>query len=158
VPGSSADKSERWTLREGSRHSPLPTFVSFISRISAWSLQWISVKSHFQQVGDKRKYLEICQNILRFFFFFWQHRGLNSGPHICQAGALPLGSLHQPSFVGFFWDRVLRIICPWLALNHHPPDLCLLSSWDYRREPPHLAQTILFFIGPALRTNYFTQA
>jgi hypothetical protein len=22
-----------------------------------------------------------------------------------------------------------------LALNRDPPDLCLLSSWDYRREP-----------------------
>jgi hypothetical protein len=25
---------------------------------------------------------------------------------------------------------------PPLASNHHPPDLCLLSSWDYRRAPP----------------------
>jgi hypothetical protein len=25
---------------------------------------------------------------------------------------------------------------PWLALNCDPPDLCLLSSWDYRCEPP----------------------
>jgi hypothetical protein len=25
---------------------------------------------------------------------------------------------------------------PRLALNLDPPDLCLLSSWDYRREPP----------------------
>jgi hypothetical protein len=25
---------------------------------------------------------------------------------------------------------------PGLALNHDPPDLCLLSSWDYGREPP----------------------
>jgi hypothetical protein len=24
---------------------------------------------------------------------------------------------------------------PGLASNHNPPDLCLLSSWDYRREP-----------------------
>jgi hypothetical protein len=24
---------------------------------------------------------------------------------------------------------------PRLALNHNPPDLCLLSSWDYRHEP-----------------------
>jgi hypothetical protein len=24
---------------------------------------------------------------------------------------------------------------PKVALNHDPPDLCLLSSWDYRREP-----------------------
>jgi hypothetical protein len=25
---------------------------------------------------------------------------------------------------------------PGLALNSDPPDLCLLSSWDYRDEPP----------------------
>jgi hypothetical protein len=25
---------------------------------------------------------------------------------------------------------------PGLASNHDPPDLCLLSSWDYRHEPP----------------------
>jgi hypothetical protein len=24
---------------------------------------------------------------------------------------------------------------PELASNHDPPDLCLLSSWDYGREP-----------------------
>jgi hypothetical protein len=27
-------------------------------------------------------------------------------------------------------------ILPGLALNCHPPDLCLLSSKDYRHEPP----------------------
>jgi hypothetical protein len=30
--------------------------------------------------------------------------------------------------MGFFQDKVLRTICPGLALNHHPPDLCLPSS------------------------------
>jgi hypothetical protein len=29
---------------------------------------------------------------------------------------------------GFFQDRVSRTICPALALNHEPPDLCLLNS------------------------------
>jgi hypothetical protein len=29
----------------------------------------------------------------------------------------------------------LRTVCPGLALNCDPLDLCLLSSWDYRREP-----------------------
>jgi hypothetical protein len=35
----------------------------------------------------------------------------------------------------FFWDRVLQSIGPRLASNLNPPDLCLLSSYDYRREP-----------------------
>jgi hypothetical protein len=25
-----------------------------------------------------------------------------------------------------------------MVLNHHPPDLCLLRSWDYRYEHPAL--------------------
>jgi hypothetical protein len=34
---------------------------------------------------------------------------------------------------------------PGLALNHDPPDLRLLSSWDYRRKPPAPAENI--FVG-----------
>jgi hypothetical protein len=30
---------------------------------------------------------------------------------------------------------------PGLALNLDPPDLCLLSSWDYRREPLEPSQS-----------------
>jgi hypothetical protein len=33
-----------------------------------------------------------------------------------------------------FWDRFSRTICLGLALNCLPPDLCLLSSWNYRCE------------------------
>jgi hypothetical protein len=33
-----------------------------------------------------------------------------------------------------FWDRVSQTLG--LALNHDPPDLCLLSSQDYKHEPP----------------------
>jgi hypothetical protein len=31
-------------------------------------------------------------------------------------------------------------------LNHNPPDLCLLSSWDYRSEPPVPSSFFFFFL------------
>jgi hypothetical protein len=40
---------------------------------------------------------------------------------------------------------------PGRALNHDPPDLCLLSSWDYRRELP--AQDMVF--KPLLPNRWF---
>jgi hypothetical protein len=33
---------------------------------------------------------------------------------------------------------------PRLASKHYPPDLCLLSSWDYRRQPPTPGSPLLF--------------
>jgi hypothetical protein len=63
-----------------------------------------------------------------FFFFFWQYWDLNPG-------AIPWAT---PPFLfcdGFFEDRFSWTIYLWLALNHDPPDLCFLSSQDYRCEP-----------------------
>jgi hypothetical protein len=71
-----------------------------------------------------------------FFGWFWC---LNSGLQTCKASTLPLEPLHQPFCVGCFWDRVPRTICPGLALNFHSPDLCLLSSQDYRLEQQALS-------------------
>jgi hypothetical protein len=34
---------------------------------------------------------------------------------------------------------------PRLALNHDPPDCCLLRSWDYRREPQEPVSIITLF-------------
>jgi hypothetical protein len=36
---------------------------------------------------------------------------------------------------------------PALALSHDPSDLCILSGWDYRREPP--APSSLAFLQEA---------
>jgi hypothetical protein len=53
----------------------------------------------------------------------------------CQG--LHLEPLQQPYFCEgvfclfvclFFWDRVLCNYLPGLALNHNPPDLCLLNT------------------------------
>jgi hypothetical protein len=59
------------------------------------------------------------------FFFFWQYWSLNSGPHACYSGPLPLEPLHQPFFV-YFWDR--------LSVDYLPRTIILLisASWVAR--------------------------
>jgi hypothetical protein len=42
----------------------------------------------------------------------------------------------SPIFVMGIFKIGYMSYLPKLALNHNPPDLCLLSSWDYRRDPP----------------------
>jgi hypothetical protein len=36
--------------------------------------------------------------------------------------------------LGIFEIGSCKLFAPGLALNCDPPDLCLLSSWDYRRD------------------------
>jgi hypothetical protein len=57
----------------------------------------------------------------RLFFFFLWYWGSNSGP---SPWATPPALFCE----GFYSDRVSRIICLGLALNHDSPDLCFLSS------------------------------
>jgi hypothetical protein len=59
------------------------------------------------------------------FLTLW-HWGLNSGPTL---------ELPQPFSCDGFFEIGSRELFPRLTLNHDPPDLCLLSGWDYRREP-----------------------
>jgi hypothetical protein len=46
----------------------------------------------------------------------------------------------------FFLREDLTNYLPRLALNHDPPDLCLLSSWDDRRAPLAPSRPRLFLI------------
>jgi hypothetical protein len=49
--------------------------------------------------------------------------------------------------MGFFEIEFLVInYLPRLASNHDPPDLCLLSSWDCRSEPPVPGCYIVFIL------------
>jgi hypothetical protein len=44
-----------------------------------------------------------------------------------------------------FFEIGSRELLPRLASNHDPPDLCLLSSWDYMCEPP-VPDSVFFFV------------
>jgi hypothetical protein len=63
-----------------------------------------------------------------FIYCFLQYWGVNSGPHVCQAYALPLEPLHQLCFVLHILEIGFYELLAKLALNHNPPDLYLLSS------------------------------
>jgi hypothetical protein len=47
---------------------------------------------------------------------------------------LYLEPLHQPFFVMDFFEIGSLELFPRLASNHDPPDLCLLSSQDYKHK------------------------
>jgi hypothetical protein len=66
----------------------------------------------------------IDKGFIVLFYIHIQHTSFFCGTGDCTQG-LHLESLHHE---GFFQDRVSQTICLGLALNHNPPELCLLSS------------------------------
>jgi hypothetical protein len=70
--------------------------------------------------------LVVCLNTISFLLFLrcW---GLNSGP-------IPWATPPELFLWWVFQDRVSWTICPGWLRTSHPPDLCLLNSWDYRHE------------------------
>jgi hypothetical protein len=69
------------------------------------------------------------------FFFFGRKPKTPHGLLLAKPVLHHLSLSTSPFLWWYFQDRVLWTICLALASNHHPPDLCLLSSWDYRHEP-----------------------
>jgi hypothetical protein len=55
--------------------------------------------------------------------------------YIFELRAYTLSYSTSPFFVLGFFKIGAHELFAGLALNHDPPDLCLLSSWDYRHKP-----------------------
>jgi hypothetical protein len=96
----------------------------------------LSTQRHHWLLYQWQKYPVI--KLLLLLLLFWQHWGLNSGPHSCKASTLTAWSTPaSPFWCWVFWDRVSGTICTvwlqtailisasWVAritdVNHRPP-------------------------------------
>jgi hypothetical protein len=89
-------------------------------------------------IKEKRKKDNDGKETLLYALCFFVVVVLRASPLLCR----PLYQLSQSASHVLCW-----VFSRWslsnysaeLTLNLDPPDLCLLSSWDYRHEPWHLA-------------------
>jgi hypothetical protein len=100
--------------------------------LSSWDYRW-------EPVGPAPLTFVFLWVFFVFVFVLWYYWCLNSGPHACQAGILPLESLCQPSLeLGIFKIESLKLFAQagfglisasWVAritsVSHqHPADFC----------------------------------
>jgi hypothetical protein len=74
------------------------------------------------------------KGMLSIYLFIFVVLGFELRDYTLSHSTSPLGWWSFFLGDGFFRDRVLWTICLGLTLNHDLPDICLLSSWDYRCE------------------------
>jgi hypothetical protein len=125
-------------------HSPylylfLRTSLYYICfQILSYTFTFISAHLYFTISGIIYVYsLESFQVRVSCFFFFFFNVGLGFQLRASYLLGSTPWAIH-PALVRvcvcvwwgffFFWDRISRTIYPGLALNHDPPDLCLLTS------------------------------
>jgi hypothetical protein len=88
------------------------------------------------RMGSRTWPILTCLTLIYFFYLFRWYLGLNSWPHACYAGGVPL----EPHLHRCFQLRIYKIafheLFSYTALHHICPELCLLSSSDYRPDQP----------------------
>jgi hypothetical protein len=82
------------------------------------------------------KPLPSSSSVFYLFILFLVGQGFELRISCCKAGALLLEPHDQSSLLWLFWRCGLLNYLPGLSLNSNPPNLSLLSSWDFRHEPP----------------------
>jgi hypothetical protein len=74
-----------------------------------------------------------------FCFSYFSGRVLHFLPWLAWTTVFLLMPMCIPPHQLVNWDVVFLIFCLGWPQNCSPPNLCFLSSWNYRHEPPHPA-------------------
>jgi hypothetical protein len=102
-----------------------------------WMRKWYMVLLHIQ-LSHVWNYVGTVESTFSIFFnlIVLVVLGIKvSASCLLDRCSTTLATLPALFCVGYFRDRVSRTICLGFTSNHDPPDLCLLSSQDYKREP-----------------------